>query len=84
MAKRTDLAMEARELWQEQTGQTTRLRVKVSPENPTRKELQWASSDKSVATVDQNGNVTAVGRGTAKVGVRAASGVTDVCNVRVN
>ena len=65
-------------------GQTTRLRVKISPENPTRKELKWASSDKSVVTVDQNGNVTAVGKGTAKVGVRAASGVTDVCNVRVN
>ena len=64
-------------------GGSVRLRVKVSPENPTRKELQWASSDTSVVKVDQDGNVTAVGEGTAKVGVRAASGVTDVCNVRV-
>ncbi len=64
-------------------GESARLRVKVSPDNPTRKELQWASSDESVVTVDGNGNVTAVGTGTAKVGVRAASGVTDVCNVRV-
>lgn len=64
-------------------GESLKLRVKFSPENPTRKDLQWASSDKSVATVDGEGRITAVGKGTAKVGVRAASGVTDVCTVRV-
>ena len=64
-------------------GESTKLRVKVSPENPTRKDLQWASSDKSVATVDENGRITAVGKGSCKIGVRAASGVTDVCTVRV-
>ena len=64
-------------------GQTYQLEVKISPSHATDKRLEWASSDESVATVDAFGNVTAVGKGSAKIGVRAASGVYDLCRVKV-
>ena len=64
-------------------GESYQLRCVVRPSDATDKRLEWASSDESVATVDEFGNVTAVGRGSAKIGVRAASGVYDVCKVKV-
>lgn len=42
---------------------TKPLAVKILPEGATGVELTYASSDESVATVDQNGNVTAVSAG---------------------
>ena len=37
------------------------------PSNATEKGLRWYSSDETVAVVDQNGNVTGVGAGTASI-----------------
>ena len=47
--------------------------------------LQWSSSDESVATVDENGFVTAVGLGTADIFVSAPnfSTLRDTCTVSV-
>ena len=52
--------------------------------------IAWASSDKKVATVDADGNVKAVGKGTAKLTVTATQGsgadavkVTDTVKVTV-
>lgn len=64
-------------------GERQQLGCKVRPTDATDKRLEWASSDESIATVDEFGNVTAVGPGSAKIGVRAASGVYDVCKVKV-
>ena len=66
-----------------EVGDTGRLEVSFSPSDATDRRLEWASSDASVVTVDEFGNVTAVGRGTAKIGVRAASGAYDICKVKV-
>lgn len=49
-------------------GQTKTITYKVLP-RPENSEIKWESSDKSVATVDKEGNVTAVGLGTATVTV---------------
>ena len=64
-------------------GETYALQCKVRPNDATDKRLEWASSDESVATVDAFGNVTAVGKGSAKIGVRASNGVYDLCRVKV-
>lgn len=40
---------------------TSKLLATLSPKNATNKEVTWQSSDVSVATVDADGNVTAVG-----------------------
>ncbi|MBQ6874994.1 MAG: Ig-like domain-containing protein, partial [Lachnospiraceae bacterium] len=50
-------------------GGATVLNATLAPENATNKNLIWSSSDDAVATVDQNGNVTAKGAGTAVITV---------------
>ena len=55
-------------------GETLALTANVTPENATNKTLTWTSSDESVATVDANGNVTAVKEGTATITVKATDG----------
>lgn len=46
--------------------------------------LTWKSSNKSVATVDADGKVTAVGVGASKVTCTAQNGVSANCTVTVN
>jgi hypothetical protein len=46
-----------------------KLAAAVSPDNATDKTLKWSSSNSAVATVDNSGNVTAVGLGTATITV---------------
>lgn len=48
-------------------GQTAQLRATVLPDNATNKKVFWRSADEKVAKVDQNGKVTAVGRGLTMV-----------------
>ena len=62
-------------------GQSSNLVATVSPEN-TSDMVVWSSSDEKVATVDQNGNVKAVGEGTAVITV-TVGGLSAACNVTV-
>lgn len=48
------------------SNKTASLKATVTPENATSK-VTWSSSNKNVATVDENGNVTAVANGTATI-----------------
>ena len=48
-------------------GQTTQLSAAIVPENASYTVPQWKSSDPSVASVDENGCVTAVAEGTAVI-----------------
>ena len=50
-----------------QEGQTLKLNATVTPESAQNKNVSWSSSDNSVATVDQNGNVTALSNGVATI-----------------
>lgn len=65
-------------------GKTQNLTVSTKPENYDKTLLVWESSDSKVATV-QNGVVTAVAAGVAKVKVTdSVSGLSDECEVTVS
>ena len=66
-------------------GGSTTLSTSISPTDASNKTLQWSSSNTSVATVNQNGKVTAASKGTAKIYAKATdgSGVQALCNVSV-
>ena len=60
------------------------LSATVLPANATNKEIGWSSSDDTVATVDANGQVTAVKEGTATITVTTVDGnKTATCTVTV-
>ena len=60
------------------------LTATIAPSNATNKNVTWASSDESVATVDKNGKVSAVAAGTATITVTTEDGSkTDECVVTV-
>ena len=56
----------------------------VEPSNARDKNLVWRSNDESVATVDQNGRVSAVGVGETAISATAENGVQGVCTVKVS
>lgn len=66
-------------------GQTQKLTATVAPANATNKAVTWKTSDKNVATVSENGLVTAVGGGDATITCTAqdGSGVKATCKVTV-
>lgn len=53
---------------------TAKLTATVTPANADNAKVSWTSSDETVAIVDKNGNVTAVGAGTATVTVTTEDG----------
>lgn len=55
-------------------GQTHGLTATVSPTNATNKNLSWSSNNTNVATVDQNGKVTAITPGYANITVKTEDG----------
>lgn len=63
-------------------GENSTLTVTISPSNATDKKTTWASSNKSVATVDSNGKVKAVGAGTATITAKVGN-KTVTCTVTV-
>ena len=57
----------------------------IYPSTASNKNVVWESSDPSVATIDDNGMVTALKKGTTKITVKATDGsnVSDSCTVTV-
>ena len=65
-------------------GESVSLDATVAPENASDKDVSWTSSDPTVATVDKNGNVSAVSAGTAVITVTTFDGKkTAACSVNV-
>ena len=63
-------------------GENRTLKATVQPDNATEKTVQWTSSDNAVATVDQDGTVTATGGGKATISA-TSGGVSASCSVDV-
>lgn len=57
-------------------GESIKLNATVLPETTTDKTITWTSSNLAVATVDENGNVTAVGVGTVIITATTSNGKT--------
>lgn len=64
-------------------GATSQLSFTVEPQDAVYETVTWTSSNAEVATVDENGLVTAVAEGNAEIKV-TVDGVEAVCNVKVN
>lgn len=67
-------------------GKSETLTATITPDNATNKAVEWKSDDTSVATVDENGKVTAVAQGSTTITATAAdgSGKSAECSVTVN
>ena len=63
-------------------GDTETLTFTVSPANTTDQSATWTSSNTNVATVDENGKVTALSNGSTKI-YASVDGKTASCNVKV-
>ncbi len=59
------------------------IKVAIPPTNASIQKVIWTSSDESVATVDADGEVTAIGQGKATIEVRVVDGSTAQCQVTV-
>lgn len=66
-------------------GEEETLVVTINPSNAADKTIKWTSSDTSVATVDADGKVTAVSKGTATIKAEAndGSGKYAMCSITV-
>lgn len=65
-------------------GQSTQLRVVLTPTDATKTDVVWSSSDDNVVLVD-NGEIRAVGAGVATITVTTVDGgKTAVCSVKVD
>lgn len=51
----------------------------ISPSNATEPSVRWVSENESIATVDENGKVTAVAEGTTTVTAYASNGLSASC-----
>lgn len=63
-------------------GETKKLNATVSPSNATDKSIKWTSSNPSVATVGQEGEVSAITDGTSSI-TASCGGKTGTCSVTV-
>ncbi len=65
-------------------GKNATLTATVNPSNATDKTVTWKSSNTAIATVDQNGKVTAVNAGSAVITVTTKDGSkTATCSITV-
>lgn len=67
-------------------GESLQLQATISPSNATNKNVTWSTSDKKIATVDDNGIVTGIGFGTCQIKATSKdnSSVVSSCTITVS
>ncbi|WP_407382611.1 Ig-like domain-containing protein [Ruminococcus sp.] len=66
-----------------EVGKTIQLTASYAPADATKTALSWRSSDASVATVDNEGYVTGIGKGAAQITCQSENGIEAACTVNV-
>ena len=77
----TGIALDKNELALK-TGDTAKLTATVTPDNATDKTVRWTSSDETIATVSEDGTITAKKAGTVTI-TAAAGSFTAKCTVTI-
>ena len=67
-------------------GKTVTIKAKIKPDDADDKTVTWTSSDNTIATVDENGTVTAndTKAGKATITAKASNGKSAKCTITVN
>ena len=78
----TGITLDKTNLTMEVVDAPVKLTAKVTPDGAIDGDVSWSSDKTDVATVDANGNVTAVGNGEAKITAKA-SDYSATCTVKV-
>ncbi len=82
--KVTDVSLDQSEVTIK-VGATLQLNAIITPDDAKEKGVTWSSSDDSIATVDENGNITAKKKGTATIKVVTKDGNHEAtCKVTVS
>ncbi|MBR1385694.1 MAG: Ig-like domain-containing protein [Bacilli bacterium] len=63
---------------------SSQLSVSITPKNATDKTISWSSSNSNIATVDNNGKVTAKKEGTTVIIAKSSNGMVAKCTVVVS
>ena len=68
-----------------ESGEEYQLTASIYPNTANNKELRWSSSEPSVATIDKNGKIKALRKGTTTITVETQDGsnISRTCNVTV-
>lgn len=64
-------------------GDKEQLTATVKPSNATNQTVKWSTGDSAIATVDENGEVTAKAIGKTTIKVTASGGYTATCEIEV-
>ncbi len=64
-------------------GSTEKVTATVIPNDATNKTVTWISSEPSIASVDQNGNITGLNEGTATITATTSNGISTAVIVHV-
>ena len=64
-------------------GTVLELTLAINPEGASNAVITWSSSNTNILTVDENGVVTAIKAGSARITVTSENGKTDVITIRV-
>lgn len=65
------------------TNENQQLTATVTPDEALDKSVSWHSSNEAIATVDANGNITAVSAGKTQITAETSNGLTATCDVTV-
>ena len=66
-----------------EVGKSGKLEVTINPSTATNQKVTWTSSNESIVTVDENGNVKALKVGNAEVTATTSNNISAKCNVNI-